>query len=321
MMYMYMYYRSTLHALASRAKYHDRVQPDHTSHTNFRYLTSPQKIERLHYLKQQNIAAKYQIDKLKAKLANVTVSQGISLDANTTTDLHQIMMDEEKSAMHTFPEGSFQQIFWQQQMRAASKSGKEKKGMRWHPLIIKWCLYLRHQSSKCYETLRDSGCIHLPSQRTLRDYSNCVKAGAGFSTSVDMQLMQAAKIGVCPEWHKYVILLVDEMYIREGLVYNKYTGRMTGFVELGDVNNHLLAFEQSLKLEENGERGHVLAKSMVVMMVRGLFTPLKFAYAQFPCARMTGDMLFQPFWKAVYRLERMGLKVSRLQLFLMNRFV
>ena len=52
-----------------------------------------------------------------------------------------------------------------------------------------------------------------------------------------------------------------------------------------------------------------LAKTMMVMMVRGLFTPLRFPYVEFPCNKVTGALLFHPFWKAVYRLERMGLKV------------
>ena len=41
------------------------------------------------------------------------------------------------------------------------------------------------------------------------------------------------------EWQKIVILLIDEMYIKENIVYNKHTGRIVGFTDLGDVN-HLL---------------------------------------------------------------------------------
>ena len=52
------------------------------------------------------------------------------------------------------------------------------------------------------------------------------------------------------------------------------------------------------------------AKTMMAFMVRGVFTPLRFPYAHFPCKRVTGELLFQPFWEAVYRLERMGLKVN-----------
>jgi len=235
-------------------------------------------------------------------LANLTASQGVSLDEGMTSDFHQIMQEEEEQVKQAYPEGSFQHIFWKQQKEAASRPGK---GMRWHPMMIKWCIYLRHQSSKAYETLRESGCIRLPSQRTLRDYTNCVKAASGFSAAVDHQLMQAVNIASCPDWHKLVILLLDEMYIKEDLVYNKYTGSVVGFANLGDVNNHLLAFERSV--ESDGDVENVLTK---MMMVRGLFTAVRFPYAQFPCEQVTGDLLFHPFWEAVYRLERMGLKVS-----------
>ena len=248
------------------------------------------------------------VERLQAKLTRITASVGVPLDDSTTSDLHQIMLEEEEQVAQKFPPGSFQDIFWQQQKEAASRSRKEKRGMRWHPLMIKWCLYLHHQSSKAYETLRESGCIHLPFQRTLRDYTHCVQSGAGFSAEVDRQLLQAANFRSCPEWHKLVVLLLDEMHIREDLVYDKRTGQMIGFTNLGDINNHLLAFEQSV--EENKTEGNVLAKSMMAFMVRGLFTPLRFAYAQFPCAKVTGDLLVEPFWKAVYRLERMGFKVS-----------
>ena len=145
--------------------------------------------------------------------------------------------------------------------------------MRWHPLMIEWCLYLRYQSSKGYETLRDSGCIHLPSQQTLRDYSNCIKAEAGFSLEVDHQLATAANLTTCPDWQKLVILLMDEIHIREDLVYNKHSGKMIGFCNLGAVNNHLLLFERSLKKEDCNNP--VLAKSMMVFMIKGLFTPLR----------------------------------------------
>jgi hypothetical protein len=89
---------------------------------------------------------------------------------------------------------------------------------------------------------------------------------------------------------------------------------MIGFVNLGDVNNHLLAFEQSANSNtEDSEEGEVLAKTMMAMMVRGLFSTLRFPYAHFPCEKVTGELLFHPFWEAIYRLERMGLKVRSIK--------
>ena len=109
------------------------------------------------------------------------------------------------------------------------------RGMRWHPLMIRWCLYLRHKSvitihnyhtihvydaqlpGAAYDALRTSGCIRLPSQRTLRDYTHYIKSSSGFSTDVDKMLMDAARITTCPEREKYVILLLDEMHVRDDL--------------------------------------------------------------------------------------------------------
>ena len=147
----------------------------------------------------------------------------------------------------------------------------------------------------------------LPSQRTLRDYTHYVKASTGFSSDVDKMLMQAAKIDSCPEREKNVILLLDEMHIKEDLVFDKHTGSMIGFANLGDVNEHLLQFEASLL--EDKPAPPQLAKTMIVFMVRGLFSKLQFPYAQFPCAKLSGDLLYKPFWEAIGRLENCGFKV------------
>lgn len=123
----------------------------------------------------------------------------------------------------SFPEGSFARSFWDSQRRATLL--KNPNSMKWDPVIIRWCLYLRHLSgSSAYEMLRESGVIKLPSQRTLRDYMYYTKAVCGFSEDVDRQLMEAASIQTCAEHEKYVVLLMDEMHIKEDLVYNKHSG-------------------------------------------------------------------------------------------------
>ena len=105
--------------------------------------------------------------------------------------------------------------------------------------------------------------------------------------------MQAARITTCQTWEKYVAILIDELYIRQDLVFEKCTGKLIGFVSLGDVNDHLLAFENSKLLEEDccGDKVDI-AKTMVVFMVLGLFSRLWYPYAQFPCLSVTGDLLY-----------------------------
>lgn len=137
-------------------------------------------------------------------------------------DLCQIMKQSARDVAQSHPPGSFARIFWENQQRASSVA--DARNMRWDPLMVRWCLYLRHLSSSAYEMVRESGIIKLPSQRTLRDYTHHTKAIVGFSNDVDKQVVAAANLDSCEEREKYVLLIMDEMHIREDLVYDKQTG-------------------------------------------------------------------------------------------------
>ncbi len=80
--------------------------------------------------------------------------------------------------------------------------------------------------------LRESGCLTLPSQRTLRDYTYY---NIGFSAATDNDQF----IKDYEPWQKTVGLTLDEMYIHEGIVFDKSTGKLIGFTDLGDITNHL----------------------------------------------------------------------------------
>ena len=178
--------------------------------------------------------------------------------------------------------------------------------MKWHPLFIKWFLYLRHLSGKSYDLLRDSGYIQLPSQRTLRDYTHYIPSTIGFSEKIDQDLVNVANLAV--DVNKYVGLIMDEIHIKHELVFDKHEGSLIGFVNLGETNNQLIEFEAALSSEEY----QPLATSMLVFMVRGLFQKLNYPYAQFACSNLTGDLLFNPVWEAISRLERSGFHVLSL---------
>ena len=85
--------------------------------------------------------------------------------------------------------------------------------------------------------------------------------------------LTAAKVPSCPEYEKLVILLLDEIHIKENVAFDKNTGNLIDFVDLGDNTNHLLVYERSFELHNNTL---VLAKSMIVIMVRGLFSNLRY---------------------------------------------
>ncbi len=73
--------------------------------------------------------------------------------------------------------GSFGHAFWLDQ---AKNKQAVPRGRRWHPYIIKWCLYINHLSSSAYLVMRKSECLALQSARTLRDYTHFIDNKAGF---------------------------------------------------------------------------------------------------------------------------------------------
>ena len=129
-----------------------------SSHVNYRYLATPEKIDRLRKLHHRHRLAQNKLSHLEIKLQEAIDQQAVTVDEETDSDIRAIMEEEKGQVLNNYAEGSFQRIFWDQQKAATSK--KDLRRIHWHPLI-KFCLYLHHQSSKAYETLRDSGCIKL----------------------------------------------------------------------------------------------------------------------------------------------------------------
>ena len=82
----------------------------------------------------------------------------------------------------------------------------------------------------------------------------------GFSTEIDQNLLDVAFLS--NDVNRYVFLVMDEVHIKNELVYDKHNGSLIGFVNLGDTNNRLLEFENAL-YDDDDELP--LATSMLVL--------------------------------------------------------
>lgn len=94
---------------------------------------------------------------------------------------------------------------------------------------------------------------------------------------------------------RIVGLLHYEIRIKSDLVYDCATVELIGFVDLGAVNNAILALDQGT---ENS-----LAKYVLVLMVSGISTNLKYPLAYFSTCVVTSNPLFCILWQAVEILE------------------
>ena len=96
------------------------------------------------------------------------------------------------------------------------------------------------------------------------------------------------------------------MYVKQGLVFEKSTGALFGFTDLGEINNQLDEFEAHLK-GSSSELNRPLEKTMLVFMFKGLFTNISLPYAQFAAHSLKSHEMFPLLsWKIINRLTRIG---------------
>lgn len=104
--------------------------------------------------------------------------------------------------------------------------------MRWHPLVLKWCLRIYSKSHSIYTDLRESGFLKLPSGRTLSDYKNFCSSKSGWQVSVlDAMRSNFAKQNIS-EVGKFGGLFFDEVKIKEGLLFDPSSWELIGFTNL-----------------------------------------------------------------------------------------
>ena len=272
------------------------------SSTNLRYLTTPEKKEKYKSMRSTIVSQSHENLHLRKELSAALQKLSVTLQEGLCDDIAQIARENEDTLDSLIPDGSPMRLLWEQQKKVLSVNSTS--GMRWHPLLVKWCLSLKLKSPAAYRTLKESGFLILPSERTLRDYTHYMESGPGYRDDVDVHLSRLANLDSSPPYQKLVVVTINKMKIKEDLVFNKHSGNLVGFVDFGSADKSL----QSLIPSE--VRRPSIASHMLVVMVRFLFKNLNFVYAVFPTVVTAGYEIYSALWEGIGRLEiLLGLKV------------
>ena len=299
------HYRATLRAMLSRAKKssHD-MSTEMSSHTNYRYLQPDTLKIRLKNVMKSKRTADRNILRLNEKLQSLIHDEGIELVEEDASDIGQLIADIDGASTQQSAKSHFQKIFWDQQSKYNSLH--DKRNMRWHPLMIRFALNLKYLSSNAYRAV--SSFLALPSRRTLCDYTHVMAIDSGVSCEVIERLKNDMNFSTCSDSQKMVSVMLDEMKIKSGLVFNRHTGKIVGFVNLGSICSDLDALQSSLLSEIS--KPPEIAGSMLVLMVRLLQKPsFTFPVAQYPTSSLTGYKLYPIVWDVIEILELNSLQV------------
>ena len=126
--------------------------------------------------------AKQRVKGLQSKMDHLIDNQGIHLVEHDASDTASLMKELNPIVQESFQPHTPQRLFWDQQI--AYNALKDKRQMRWHPLVIRFALNLKYLSTSSYRAMRQSGIIHLPSERTQSDYTHWTKPHSGISLDV-----------------------------------------------------------------------------------------------------------------------------------------
>ena len=83
-----------------------------------------------------------------------------------------------------------------------------------------------------------------------------------------------------------VVLLIDEMKTRSDLVFDKFSGELIGFIDLGDADINYGMFK---KADE-------IATHDLAFLIKGISTNLTFCLAYFATTNITGFQMLPMFW-------------------------
>ena len=92
------------------------------SHTNYRYLTTPEKVQRMHNMHESIRISKRKISALQGRLDRLIEVNGVNVDESTHNGLLSILNNHQQNS--TGCADTFSSIFWRQQLKAASVKGR-----------------------------------------------------------------------------------------------------------------------------------------------------------------------------------------------------
>ena len=130
----------------------------------------------------ENKSIKSEIQQMKLEIENKSLD---IKDNSLHNDFVSIMSNADNSKIPPL-----MKLFWEEQQKYLSSS---KTGVRYHHMIIRYCLGLAAKSPSFYDDIRygdnnNTGFLMLPSRRRLRDYKNYIRPTQCFNRDVVNEL-------------------------------------------------------------------------------------------------------------------------------------
>lgn len=296
-------YRSTLSALASKEK--TSGVPRQRSKAT-KYLGMDELKQRIENLRKENRNINQRNKRLVQKIQSLMQNEGVYLDRPTSEQVEELVDSSEAELFSLFEPDSYCHLLWQEQKKARKTKAKQ---MRWHPAIIRWAIAIHTKSTSAYDLLRKSGFLRLPHFNTLYQYTHFTNPVTGINEELLLRFYADWKIESMEPHEKLVTLLIDEMKVKSGLVFSRSSGKLVGFSSVGSVADEMYQFEKRCTDGKEDTHSPPLASHVLLYMIRGVTSSMKFPAAYYATTNVTGSELYQTTLEVIRAVKLLGLKV------------
>ena len=256
-----------------------------SSRTPFSKLSADELVSRCKNLAKERT-------RLQQKVKQSFAAKAVAVGEGTNTFLRNTLLKNEHD-LGQFGENSIQRILWEQQLENSKHASA--KQYRWHPMMIRWCLKLHNTSKSAYRLMRESGFLTLPSEQCLRQYVDSV----GNHKCISLETLKILDTDLGD--HRDIVLLLDEMKIKDQLVLDKSSGSIIGYMEMGEINAEIR------HLEDNKKN---VATHTLVMMAQSCMKKVTVPVATFAsCGGASASELYFVVWEVVGKLELFDIHV------------
>ena len=133
-------------------------------------------------------------------------------------------------------------------------------------------------------------------ENPVRLYTHWTTPHSGVQKEYIEEFIRLMDVTSCVQ--KHCCLSMDEMKIKSGLVFNKHTGKLVGFVDLGSVNHEI-----ELLANGGSEPERALADQVFVFMARAVFEPsLSLPIAHYFSHKLKGKLQHLPMHESLITL-------------------
>ena len=182
-----------------------------SSKVNESCLSTEELQSKLKMAKRKKTESVRRLSYLSMEVSKILNTESIQVSKDLNLELKEIIDNSDNPFHEETPMG----LLWQQQKQQAK--GKSK-AMRWHPLMIRWCLSICHTSPAACRNITGNRnkFLVLPHVNILKKYINYTTPSSGFNKDVIEKIIIDSNLSQSHGYQQNVSLAFDKMIIQSG---------------------------------------------------------------------------------------------------------